>query len=93
MTNDKKSNHRFRATIQQLSDSPQWKPPQHGCLKANVDAAVPINDGDDQGTFVRGKVMSFNLSVSVFEGEAVGVREALSWIHDHGVTNGFSCNL
>ncbi|KAK1390790.1 protein RETICULATA-RELATED 4, chloroplastic [Heracleum sosnowskyi] len=38
----KKSNHRFRPKIQQHNGSSQWKAPQQGCLKVNVDADVPI---------------------------------------------------
>ena len=58
-------------------------------MKLNVDASV-VNGAssfsvgmlvrDDRGAFILGKTMRFEGTVPVFEAEAIGVNEALSWI-------------
>lgn len=69
----------------------RWTPPEAGALKVNVD--VSIREGaesfgigmvlrDHEGVFMAGKTLCLQAPSSVFEGEAIGVREALSWIAD-----------
>ncbi|XP_074362434.1 uncharacterized protein LOC141702707 [Apium graveolens] len=77
------SRHQFK------KQSSKWMPLEEGALKINVDASVFPGSStftmglvirDSQGTFVTGKNISFHAVDSVFEAEAIGVKEALSWI-------------
>ena len=67
----------------------KWIAPGPGEFKLNVDASVRTEDHffsirmairDCKGTFVRGRTMKCAGSVSVLEAEAMGIREALSWL-------------
>lgn len=69
----------------------KWQAPTNGTLKVNVDASVfpgaqSFTVGmvlrDQRGDFLAGKCATFNMVDSVFEAEAIGVREALSWINE-----------
>lgn len=67
----------------------RWIPPSKGSLKVNVDASIFTGKDDfsvgmvlrdHSGSFISGKVLMLPVPASVFEGETIGVREALSWI-------------
>lgn len=67
----------------------KWKAPEEGVLKINADASfVPESATfkvgmvlrDHRGTFIMGRTSCAMSPSSVFEAEAIGVREALSWI-------------
>ena len=70
-----------------------WEKLVDGMLKLNVDAALFSAKGlvgvscvlrDSTGSFIAAKATTVNLQVQPHEAEAVGVREALSWIkHDN----------
>ena len=69
----------------------RWYPPIEGELKINVDASFYMDSSscivgmvlrDHNGSFVAGKNLSFVNPTTAFEAEAVGVREALSWIKE-----------
>lgn len=69
----------------------KWRPPQNGILRINVDASFVKNSPactvgmvlrDHTGAFLAGKNVSFTTPDIVFEAEALGVREALSWIKE-----------
>ncbi|XP_074364363.1 uncharacterized protein LOC141705221 [Apium graveolens] len=77
-----------------LQEVEKWQPPEEGSFKVNVDAAIQEGSEsfsigmvirDHTGTFIEGKVMSFPSPESVFAAEAIGMREALSWIADKGL--------
>lgn len=42
---------------------------------------------DHDGTFVAGKTLCLQAPDSVFEAEAIGVREPLSWVSDQQLEN------
>lgn len=76
--------------------SSRWSPPEVGALKINVDASVRAGSDtflvgmvlrDYEGVFVAGKTISIQASGSIFEAEAIGVREALSWVKDQNLQN------
>lgn len=69
----------------------KWKPPLEGVIKVNVDASLFKNSDtfkigmvarNHRGEFMAGKVICLVASTSVLEAEALGVREALSWIKE-----------
>ncbi|KAL8145567.1 hypothetical protein AgCh_003647 [Apium graveolens] len=70
----------------------KWSPLSAGQLKVNVDASV-FSEADSfsigmvlrnhHGTLLAGKVLCLPAPVSVFEAEANGIREALSWTMVH----------
>uniref|UniRef100_A0A803PRN0 RNase H type-1 domain-containing protein n=1 Tax=Cannabis sativa TaxID=3483 RepID=A0A803PRN0_CANSA len=70
----------------------QWCVPSGNSIKVNVDAAM-FNDNSAYGVgfvardsncfFVEGGTKLFHGSISPVVVEAIGVREALSWIKDH----------
>ncbi|KAK6164619.1 hypothetical protein DH2020_001483 [Rehmannia glutinosa] len=71
-----------------------WRKPIFPFMKCNVDAALNHNSNytgigmilrDDQGDFVVARTMWFPGLFTVREAEAMGVREALSWIHGLGI--------
>ncbi|KAL8091888.1 hypothetical protein AgCh_034234 [Apium graveolens] len=72
------------------------KPPSNGVLKLNVDASFRSDKEnfsldmvirDSNGDFVEGRTMCKPPVSSVFEAEAVGVKEALSWVKSKGLTD------
>lgn len=74
----------------------RWFPPPVGALKLNVDASlfkgantfsVGMVLRDHNGEFLAGKNLSFLSPDSVFEAEAIGAKEALSWIKEQGLQN------
>lgn len=71
------------------SDAGKWLPPEEGMLKVNVDASmfqgspsftVGMVLRDSRGSFIAGRNLAFPSPDSVFEAEAIGMNEALSWI-------------
>nr|GMD23989.1 uncharacterized protein LOC109191080 [Ipomoea batatas] len=71
----------------------KWERPGQGYLKLNIDAAVRPNNGrmgfswvlrDEYGLFVAAGSIPGNGVFTPREAEAMAVREALSWIKDHG---------
>nr|GMC66454.1 protein LIKE COV 2-like [Ipomoea batatas] len=71
----------------------KWERPVQGYLKLNIDAAVRPNNGcmgfgwvlrDEYGLFVAAGSIPGNGVFTPREVEAMAVREALSWIKDHG---------
>ncbi|XP_017251140.1 uncharacterized protein LOC108221791 [Daucus carota subsp. sativus] len=71
----------------------RWYPPQPGWVKVNIDAAVFIEAGctsigstirDEHGAFVRARNRKIAAVYQPREAEAVGLKEALSWVKDLG---------
>ncbi|KAL8148278.1 hypothetical protein AgCh_005592 [Apium graveolens] len=69
----------------------RWVASGEGILKLNMDASlfsgapdftVGMVSRDHKNTFLVGRTSCFRAPVSVFEEEAIGVREALSWVKD-----------
>lgn len=69
----------------------RWVAPETGLFKINVDASVFPGESsfsigmvprDFGGSFFAGKTLSLQIPDSVSEAEAIGVREARSWIED-----------
>ncbi|XP_074322969.1 uncharacterized protein LOC141659929 [Apium graveolens] len=69
----------------------RWSCPIEGQLKLNVDASVFSGANfffigmvirDHNGHFLKGKVAKLSGCVSIFEAEAVGVQEALTWLRE-----------
>ncbi|KAK6144752.1 hypothetical protein DH2020_021572 [Rehmannia glutinosa] len=72
----------------------RWKKPDFPYMKCNVDAAISQQRKlrgigmilrNDQGDFVVARTIYFPGIYAVREAEAIGVREALSWIHGLGI--------
>ncbi|XP_074383626.1 uncharacterized protein LOC141725107 [Apium graveolens] len=69
-----------------------WTPPKWGWMKINIDADVFQNGSigvaavirDDQGRFVGARCMKIAGAWKPIEAEAIGLREALSWVIDRG---------
>ncbi|KAK6157968.1 hypothetical protein DH2020_005282 [Rehmannia glutinosa] len=67
----------------------QWQKPTFPFLKCNVDASLCMNSKstgvgmvlrNDEGDFLVARTMVFHGQFQIREAEAIGVREALSWI-------------
>lgn len=76
-------------TVSVINHQTRWLPPEEGCLKLNVDAAVPNGSNsfsvglvlrNHLGEFKAGKVVCLQGVDSVFEAEVNVVAEGLSWI-------------
>ncbi|CAI9773810.1 unnamed protein product [Fraxinus pennsylvanica] len=70
-------------------DFAKWYPPADGSLKINTDAAIFENQGgagfglvirDSRGSFVAAKIIPVRGITDPLIAEALGVREALSWL-------------
>ena len=70
---------------------PRWQPPEHGCMKCNVDAVfssqrnktgVGICIRDEDGFFVLARTVTFIGVYPVDIGEALGLYHALQWASD-----------
>lgn len=74
------------AGMQQYSSSRVWTKPPAGWIKVNVDAACGERIGlgcvvrDDQGEFLRAKCSTVSGHRAPREVEALGLKEALSWV-------------
>ncbi|KAL8149608.1 uncharacterized protein LOC141704125 [Apium graveolens] len=72
-----------------------WSPPKAGWLKINIDAAVFIDGNigvgavirDDQARFVAARGKRIAGAWKSREAEALGLKEALSWVIDRGYTH------
>lgn len=72
-----------------------WSPPKAGWLKVNIDAAVFIDGSigvgavirDDQARFVAARGKRIAGAWKAREAEAIGLKEALSWVIDKGYTH------
>ncbi|KAL8148945.1 hypothetical protein AgCh_006084 [Apium graveolens] len=82
------SSHTSRVKHQEVH---KWKCPDPGTIKINMDASIFQNAQlftvgmvmrNYLGEFLAGKNLCLPMADSVFEAEALGVREALSWIKD-----------
>ncbi|XP_074326804.1 uncharacterized protein LOC141664750 [Apium graveolens] len=71
----------------------RWQVPESGEYKLNVDASwtkgadicsVGMVLRDSRGHFIEGRTMSFTQAGDVLEAEALGIREALSWVKNMG---------
>ena len=67
----------------------KWKAPEHGEYKVNVDASwfqgadsfsIGIVLRNHSGCFVEGRTVALPQAMDVLEAEALGIREALSWV-------------
>ncbi|XP_019167154.1 PREDICTED: uncharacterized protein LOC109162903 [Ipomoea nil] len=74
----------------------QWKRPQQGFMKMNVDAAINIGDGcmgvgcvlrDDQGVFVAARSANWRGVLTSREAEALAIRDSLIWLRSHTESN------
>lgn len=72
----------------------RWKPREEGYVKVNVDAfefegsnsfSIDMVLRNYKGTFIAGKNLRLSKSNSVFESEAMGVYEMLSWIETKAI--------
>ena len=75
--------------MNQLQPHPRWEKPSIGWVKANVDAAIFRESGTiglgcvirgDVGEFIAARSERRHQCLGPAEAEAMGVREALSWI-------------
>ncbi|XP_055959787.1 uncharacterized protein LOC130014852 [Mercurialis annua] len=80
-----------RAELHEDDGRVRWSPPKIGWLKVNVDAAVfSRNEGigvgivvrDWRGSLVQARLVKFHGNYSPRVAEAMGIREALSWLKD-----------
>lgn len=64
----------------------KWKPPREGCMKLNVDAAIKLDAQsfsvglilrDNLGSFIAGKTSRFRIVSTVFEAEALALKEGI----------------
>ncbi|XP_074336022.1 uncharacterized protein LOC141673188 [Apium graveolens] len=71
----------------------RWHRPQHGWIKVNTDAALFLewdSTGvgtvirDERGQFIRARNHKLQALYSPREAEALGLKEALSWVKDLG---------
>lgn len=81
----------------EVNSGNRWHCPEVWGVKVNVDASVFPNARnfsvgmvamDHLGSYVAGKVSCFPMAASVFEAEAIGIRQALSWIKDESFNIG-----
>lgn len=93
MKNKKKSSS--QSSTCGLAKVQRWKPPEVGNMKVNVDASLSSENAtfsvgmvlrDHTGKFIEGRVGCMPEVGSIFEAEAIGIREALSWIAGKGLT-------
>lgn len=78
-------------TIVKEKEKINWVRPEEGTLKLNVNASF-VNDAetctigmllrDHTGSFVEGRSITLVSPGNVLEAEAMGIREALSWVKD-----------
>ncbi|XP_060974297.1 uncharacterized protein LOC133039416 [Cannabis sativa] len=82
------------AGLNQGDGAEHWVPPSENNVKVNVDAAIfegsqQFGVGwvarDHRGLFIHGHTRLFNVQSTPELAEAVGIREALSWIKDSGM--------
>ncbi|KAH9777775.1 RNase H domain-containing protein [Citrus sinensis] len=81
------------AGVQQLAHGAvSWEKPEFGWVKCNVDAAVFASQGrielgcvirNSDGGFVAARCVGRHGSFSAREAEALGIREALSWLKEY----------
>lgn len=71
----------------------KWSPPSQGWVKVNIDAAMFGDIGctgigcvirDENGVFIRARNQKIAANLQPREAEAVGLREALSWVKELG---------
>lgn len=71
----------------------RWSPPQHGWVNINIDAAIFAGNADicvicviknDAGGFMYARAGRFAVKLQPREAEAMGLKEALTWVKDLG---------
>ena len=72
----------------------RWVSPEPGTFKINVDASLFPGESsfsigmvlrNSDGIFIAGKTLRLQIPDSVFKAEAIGFREALSWLEDQNL--------
>ncbi|KAH9670971.1 reverse transcriptase domain-containing protein [Citrus sinensis] len=90
--NDKIWNQKNGSVLQLAHGAVSWEKPEFGWVKCNVDAAVFASQGriglgcvirNSEGEFLAARCVGRHGAFSAREAEALGIREALSWLKEY----------